>query len=127
MYIKRQNVIQIICPSIVQNNSQAAKKTERWQIGNTLVKKISLLLFYGRSFVFDFCLVYLIMLMLIMVGIFIEQSNGIYVDCQARCMLRTRRERNRDTLQMCRDECELIELLEQEDAREGKHYRYRQF
>ena len=56
-----------------------------------------------------------------------EQSNGIYVDCQARCMLRTRRERNRDTLQKCRDECELIELLEQEDAREGKHYRYRQF
>ncbi|CAF4441206.1 unnamed protein product, partial [Adineta steineri] len=40
---------------------------------------------------------------------------------QARCMITSRRERNRDTLQMCRDECELIELLEQEDAREGKH------
>lgn len=67
------------------------------------------------------------MLMIIIMGFCMEQSSGIYVDCQARCMLRSRRERNRDTLQKCRDECELIELLEQEDAREGKHYRYRQF
>lgn len=62
-----------------------------------------------------------------MMFILIEQSYGIYVDCQARCMLTTRRVRNRDTLQNCRDECEIIELLEQEDAREGKHYRYRQY
>ena len=62
---------------------------------------------------------------MMMLFLLIEQSNAIYVDCQARCMLTSRRERNRDTLQMCRDECELIELLEQEDAREGKHHRYR--
>ena len=67
------------------------------------------------------------MFMVIIMGMFLEPSRGIYVDCQARCMLRTRRERTRDTLQMCRDECVLIELLEKEDAREGKHYRYRQF
>ena len=60
-----------------------------------------------------------------MICILIQQSSGIYVDCQARCMLTSRRERNRDTLQMCRDECELIHLLEQEDTREGKHHRYR--
>jgi hypothetical protein len=42
-------------------------------------------------------------------------------------MLKTRRERNRDTLKMCRDECELMELLEKEDANEGYYYRYRQF
>jgi hypothetical protein len=64
---------------------------------------------------------------MMMMFILIEQSHEIYVDCQARCMLTTRRERNRDTLQMCRDECELIDLLEQEDTREGKHYKYRQF
>ncbi len=62
-----------------------------------------------------------------MMFILIEQSYGIYVDCQARCMLKTRRERNRDTLKMCRDECELMELLEKEDANEGYYYRYRQF
>jgi hypothetical protein len=62
-----------------------------------------------------------------MMFFFIEQSYGIYVDCQARCMLTTQRERNRDTLKMCRDECELINLLEQEDAREGKYYKYRQY
>ena len=28
-------------------------------------------------------------------------------------------------LQICRDECELFELLSQEDAKEGKHYEYR--
>lgn len=58
---------------------------------------------------------------------FIDQTRAIYVDCQARCMLTTKRERNRDTLQMCRDECEILELLEQDDVREGKHYRYRQY
>jgi mannitol/fructose-specific phosphotransferase system IIA component (Ntr-type) len=64
---------------------------------------------------------------MMMMFLLIEQSHGIYLDCQARCMSASRRERNRDTLKMCRDECELIELLEQEDARDGKHYRYRQY
>ena len=61
-----------------------------------------------------------------MMFLFIEQSNEIYVDCEARCMLITRRERNRDTLKMCRDECELIALLGKEDARKGTRYTYRQ-
>jgi hypothetical protein len=65
--------------------------------------------------------------MLIVMCMTLKQINGIYVDCQARCMLTTRRERNRETLQMCRDECEILELLERDDAREGKRYRYRQF
>jgi len=72
-----------------------------------------------------FFLVYLTICMVML--ILIEQSYGIYVDCQARCWLTTRRERNRDTLQMCRDECEILELLQKEDAREGKAYNYRQF
>ena len=57
----------------------------------------------------------------------VEQTNGMYLDCQARCMLKSRRERNRDTLKTCREECELIELLEQDDAREGKRFNYSQF
>ncbi|UJR16115.1 hypothetical protein I4U23_003027 [Adineta vaga] len=69
--------------------------------------------------------IFVYLTMLLMMCILIEQSSGIYVDCQARCMLTSRRERNRETLQMCRDECELIELLQQEDTREGKHHRYR--
>lgn len=69
-------------------------------------------------------LVYLAVLLVVLVVV-MEHTSAIYVDCQARCMLSSRRERNRDTLQMCRDECELIQLLEQEDAREGKHHRYR--
>ena len=72
-----------------------------------------------------FFLVYLTICMVML--ILIEQSYGIYVDCRARCWLTTRRERNRDTLQMCRDECEILELLQKEDAREGKAYNYRQF
>ncbi|CAF1205274.1 unnamed protein product [Adineta steineri] len=72
---------------------------------------------YNRLFIY--------FIIIMVMSFAIEQSNGIYVDCQARCMITSRRERNRDTLQMCRDECELMELLEQEDAREGKHYKYR--
>jgi len=54
-----------------------------------------------------------------------EQTYEIDVDCQAHCMLKTQREHNRHTLQICRDECELFELLDKEDAREGKHYEYK--
>ncbi|CAF3117071.1 unnamed protein product, partial [Rotaria sp. Silwood2] len=62
----------------------------------------------------------LLMYVTIMMVMFlmIEQSYEIYIDCQARCMLALGRERNRDSLQMCRDECELFELLEQEEGRE---------
>lgn len=66
------------------------------------------------------------MIMLI-IATMIEQNNGIYLDCQARCLLKNREERTREKLQVCRDECEILELLEQEDARDGKHYRYRLF
>ena len=51
----------------------------------------------------------------------------MYVDCQARCLSSGQRERTRESLQICRDECEILDLLEQDDAREGKHIRYRQF
>ncbi|CAF3345428.1 unnamed protein product [Rotaria sp. Silwood1] len=61
---------------------------------------------------------------MMMMFLFIEQSHEVYIDCQARCMLATRHERNRDRLQTCREECELFELLEQED---GKYYKYKLF
>jgi len=70
-------------------------------------------------------LVYMTIIMILFV--IIQPSYEMYVDCQARCMLTSKRERNQDTLQMCRDECELLDLLEQEDRREGKHYKYRQY
>ncbi|CAF4594613.1 unnamed protein product, partial [Rotaria magnacalcarata] len=35
--------------------------------------------------------------------------------------------RNRDTLKMCRDECELRGLLQQDDADDGRNYKYRSF
>ncbi|CAF3313602.1 unnamed protein product, partial [Rotaria sp. Silwood2] len=46
----------------------------------------------------------LLMYVTIMMVMFlmIEQSYEIYIDCQARCMLALGRERNRDSLQMCR-------------------------
>ncbi|CAF0736082.1 unnamed protein product [Rotaria sordida] len=70
-------------------------------------------------------LLYLTMMMVMF--LLIEQSYEVYIDCQARCMLAMRHERNRDTLQMCRDECELLEILDQQDPREGKYYKYRSF
>jgi hypothetical protein len=89
--------------------------------------------FFGRNilqrkqtfFHNPFFLVYMTIMMILFV--IIQPTYEIYVDCQARCMLASKRERNQDTLQMCRDECELLDLLEQEDTREGKHYKYRQY
>ncbi len=52
--------------------------------------------------------------MLIMFAI-IEPTSGIYIDRQAHYML-IRCERNRDILQMCRTECELLELFEKDDT-----------
>lgn len=52
----------------------------------------------------------------------IEQSYEIYVDCEARCLMASRFERTRDTLEMCRDQCQLLEYLEKEDPRYAKYY-----
>ena len=42
-------------------------------------------------------------------------------------MLTAQWECDRNTLQMCRDECELFEFLEKEDPRDGTYDRYRNF
>ena len=89
-------------------------------------QRFDVFFFFFHFFTCAFIQLVFLMIMVIMCVI-IEKTNGIYVDCQARCWFKTGRERNRDTLQMCRDQCEILKLLEQEDAREGKYYRYRQF
>ncbi len=55
-----------------------------------------------------------------------EQTSGIYIYCQARYML-TRCERNRDILQKCRNQCELLELFEKDDTLEENNYKYQKY
>ncbi|CAF3287894.1 unnamed protein product [Rotaria socialis] len=64
---------------------------------------------------------------MIVMFLLIEQSYEFYVDCQTRCLLESRLDRNRDTLKMCRDECELLGLLQQDDANNGRNYKYKMF
>lgn len=66
-------------------------------------------------------------MMIIVVSMMIEQSNSIYLDCQARCVLKEPEEQTREKLKECQDICEIMEILSKEDARNGKHYRYRLF
>ncbi|CAF0842041.1 unnamed protein product [Adineta ricciae] len=65
------------------------------------------------------------LIMLFMIFLVIEQSAGIYLDCQAHCLWTSRREWNVDNLRICREGCELMKLLEKIDLQEGKYRRYR--
>lgn len=96
----------------------------KWQ---TIVFSVGNFLVVEMFHCFDRFYLLVCLIMFFMIFFVIEQSTGIYVDCQARCLLTSRRERNRDSLQICRDQCELLELLEKEDIQEGKYHRYRLF
>jgi mannitol/fructose-specific phosphotransferase system IIA component (Ntr-type) len=65
------------------------------------------------------------MIIIMVLFVMIEQTYEMYLDCQARCMSKARHEDNPNAIQICRDECEIFELLNQEDGREGKRYRYK--
>ena len=65
--------------------------------------------------------------MMMIISTIIVQTNGIYLDCQARCVLKAPEEQTREKLKECQDVCEILEILSKEDARNGKHYRYRLF
>ncbi|CAF0841259.1 unnamed protein product [Adineta ricciae] len=67
------------------------------------------------------------LIMFFMIFLVIEQSAGIYVDCQAHCLLTSQSGWSRDNLQMCHDICELWRLLEKDDIQQGKYRRYRLF
>ena len=72
------------------------------------------------------CFLVLFMLMMI-VSMVIEQSNGIYLDCQGRCLAQDPEGQTREKLRECQDMCEILEILAKEEPRSGKHYRYRLF